>query len=312
MHVLFKKSDGFIMGVKLSLEALEVLDAIARKGSFAAAAESLFRVPSAITYTVRKLEEDLGVTLFNRSGHRAELTSAGAELFNEGRNLLNAANELEQRVKRVANGVETELTIAVSDILDMRAIYPVLEKFYAQNFGTRLKLLREVYGGGWDALLSGRADISLGAPGDAPSGSGYIARPIGTIQFHYAVAPQHPLARLPDPLQNQDIIRYRAVSAADSSRNLAPRTSGILSGQDVLTVPDMSTKLQAQIAGLGAGYLPKRLAEQYAAEGSLVIKQVAEPKPEVTSFLAWRTNGGKAQQWLIREFQQLALEKLLL
>lgn len=300
------------MGVKLSLESLEVLDAIARKGSFAAAAESLFRVPSAITYTVRKLEQDLGVTLFNRSGHRAELTSAGAELLNEGRNLLNAANELEQRVKRVASGIETELAIAVSDILDMRAIYPVLEKFYAQDFGTRLKLLREVYGGGWDALLSGRADISLGAPGDAPPGSGYIAKPIGTIQFHYAVAPQHPLASLPEPLQNQDIIRYRAVSAADSSRNLAPRTSGILSGQDVLTVPDMSAKLQAQLAGLGAGYLPKRLAEQYAAEGSLLIKQVAEPKPEVTSFLAWRTNGGKAQQWLIREFQQLPLEKLLL
>ncbi len=300
------------MGVKLSLESLEVLDAIARKGSFAAAAESLFRVPSAITYTVRKLEEDLGVTLFNRSGHRAELTSAGAELLNEGRNLLNAANELEQRVKRVASGIETELTIAVSDILDMRAIYPVLEKFYAQDFGTRLKLLREVYGGGWDALLSGRADISLGAPGDAPPGSGYIAKPLGTIQFHYAVAPQHPLASLPEPLQNQDIIRYRAVSAADSSRNLAPRTSGILSGQDVLTVPDMMSKLQAQIAGLGAGYLPKRLAERYAAEGSLMIKQVAEPKPEVTSFLAWRTNGGKAQQWLIREFQQLPLENLLL
>lgn len=300
------------MGVKLSLESLEVLDAIARKGSFAAAAESLFRVPSAITYTVRKLEQDLGVTLFNRSGHRAELTSAGAELLNEGRNLLNAASELEQRVKRVANGIETELAIAVSDILDMRAIYPVLDKFYAQNFGTRLKLLREVYGGGWDALLSGRADISLGAPGDAPPGSGYIAKPIGTIQFHYAVAPQHPLASLPEPLQNQDIIRYRAVSAADSSRNLAPRTSGILSGQDVLTVPDMMAKLQAQIAGLGAGYLPKRLAEQYAAEGSLMIKQVAEPKPEVTSFLAWRSNGGKAQQWLIREFQQLPLEKLLL
>ena len=300
------------MGVKLSLESLEVLDAIARKGSFAAAAESLFRVPSAITYTVRKLEEDLGVTLFNRSGHRAELTSAGAELLNEGRNLLNAANELEQRVKRVASGIETELTIAVSDILDMRAIYPVLEKFYAQDFGTRLKLLREVYGGSWDALLSGRADISLGAPGDAPPGSGYIAKPLGTIQFHYAVAPQHPLASLPEPLQNQDIIRYRAVSAADSSRNLAPRTSGILSGQDVLTVPDMMSKLQAQIAGLGAGYLPKRLAERYAAKGSLMIKQVAEPKPEVTSFLAWRTNGGKAQQWLIREFQQLPLEKLLL
>ena len=300
------------MSVKLSLESLEVLDTIASKGSFAAAAESLFRVPSAITYTVRKLEEDLGVTLFNRSGHRAELTAAGAELLREGRNLLNAANEIELRVKRVASGVETELTIAVSDIFNIASIYPVLDKFYAQNFGTRLKLLREVYGGSWDALLSGRADIALGAPGDAPAGSGYIAKPIGTLQFHYAVAPQHPLAKLPDPLQNQDIMRYRSVSAADSSRNLAPRTSGILSGQDVLTVPDMMTKLQAQIAGLGVGYLPKKLAEQHAANGTLVIKLVAEPKPEVTSFLAWRSNGGKAQQWLIKELQRLNIEDMLL
>lgn len=296
---------------KLSLESIEVLDAIARKGSFAAAAESLFRVPSAITYTVRKLEEDLGVTLFNRSGHRAELTVAGVELLREGRNLLNAANELELRVKRVASGIETELTIAISDIFDIATIYPVLNKFYAQNFGTRLKLLREVYGGSWDALLNGRADISLGAPGDAPSGAGFIAKPFGTLAFHYAVSPNHPLAKLPEPLQNQDIMLYRSVSAADSSRNLAPRTSGILSGQDVLSVPDMKTKLQAQIAGLGVGYLPKKLAERYAAKGDLVIKRVAEPKPDVTSFLAWRSNGGKAQQWLIKELQQLDLNDLL-
>lgn len=299
------------MTIKLSLESIEVLDAIARKGSFAAAAESLFRVPSAITYTVRKLEEDLGVALFNRSGHRAELTSAGAELLREGRNLLNAANELELRVKRVASGIETELTIAVSDIFNLAAIYPTLDKFYAQNFGTRLKLLREVYGGGWDALLNGRADISLGAPGDAPSGTGFITKQIGTLEFHYAVAPNHPLAKLPEPLQNQDIMLHRSVSAADSSRNLAPRTSGILSGQDVLSVPDMQAKLQAQIAGLGVGYLPKKLAEQYAAKGELIIKRVAEPKPDVTSFLAWRSNGGKAQQWLIKELQQLSLDSLL-
>lgn len=300
------------MSMKLSLESLEVLDAIARKGSFAAAAESLFRVPSAVTYTVRKLEQDLGVTLFNRSGHRAELTSAGRELLREGRNLLNAANELELRVQRVASGVETELTIAISDIFNISTIYPLLHRFYAQNFGTRLKLLREVYGGGWDALLNDRADISLGAPGDAPPGGGYAAKPIGTVEFHYAVAPQHPLAKLPEPLQNQDIMRYRSISAADSSRNMAPRTSGILSGQDVLTVPDMMTKLQAQIAGLGVGYLPKKLAERYAAEGKLTIKLVAEPKPEVTSYLAWRSNGGKAQQWLIKELQQLNLEDLIL
>jgi DNA-binding transcriptional LysR family regulator len=66
--------------VRLTLDALEVLDAIARKGSFAGAAEALHRVPSAITYTAQKLEEDLGVSLFDRSGHRAVLTEAGKEL----------------------------------------------------------------------------------------------------------------------------------------------------------------------------------------------------------------------------------------
>ena len=300
------------MTIKLSLEALEVIDAIARKGSFAAAAESLFKVPSALTYTVRKLEEDLGVSLFNRSGHRATLTEAGAELLNEGRNLLNAASELELRVKRVASGIETDLTIAVSDLLNITGIYPVLDKFYAQKFGTRIKLLREVYGGSWDALISGRADISLGAPGDAPPGGGYNTKAIGTLEFLYAVAPHHPLAKLPDPLQNLDIMRYRAVSAADSSRNLPPRTSGILSGQDVLTVPDMQAKLDAQITGLGVGYLPKKLAEKYAVRGELVIKTVAEPKPLATGFLAWRSKGGKAQQWLIKELQQLSFDDLLL
>lgn len=60
--------------MRLSLEALETLDAIAEQGSFARAAESLHRVPSALTYTVKKLESDLGVTLFDRSGQRARLT----------------------------------------------------------------------------------------------------------------------------------------------------------------------------------------------------------------------------------------------
>lgn len=300
------------MNTKLSLDALEVIDAIARKGSFAAAADALYRVPSAITYTVRKLEDDLGVALFDRSGHRAVLTEAGAELLREGRHLLQAANELEARVKRVATGVETELGIAVSDLFNIEALYPMLEDFYAQGFGTRLRLLREVYGGSWDALISRRATISVGAPGEGPPGGGYSIRPLGVVHFVFAVAPQHPLAALPEPLKNTDILAYRSISAADTSRNLPPRTSGILIGQDVLTVADMRAKLRAQIRGLGVGYLPRNLAERHAAQGELVIKQVAEPKPEVMSHLAWCSDGGKAQQWLLQRFAQLTLDELLM
>ena len=196
-----------------------------------------------------------------------------------------------------------------------------MHEFYAQNFGTRLKIITEVYGGSWDALITGRADISIGAPGEAPPGGGYSIKSMGSLQFLYAVAAQHPLAQLPEPLQNQTIMQYRSISAADSSRNLAPRTSGILTGQDVLTVPDMHCKLKAQIAGLGVGYLPKKLAEKYAATGQLVIKEVAEHKPEIMSYLVWRSKSdlaggnlieGKAQQWLLKKLQKISLDELLL
>lgn len=304
------------MMLKISIDALEVIDAIARKGSFAAAAESLFRVPSALTYTVRKLEADLGVTLFDRSGHRASLTEAGAELLNEGRHLLDAAQALESRVKRIATGVETDIGIAISDLFNAGPIYEILQDFYAQGFGTRVKLMREVFGGSWDALLSGRADISIGAPGEAPSGGGYSTKLLGHLDFVFAVATNHPLATFAEPLDNQDIIQHRAVAAADSSRNLPPRTSGILSGQDVLTVPDMQTKLEAQVIGLGVGYLPKKLAQRYVEQGKLIIKRVAEPKTLAPTFLAWRNHRkssmGKAQQWLLKRFERLSLEQLLM
>jgi DNA-binding transcriptional LysR family regulator len=304
------------MSLKLSIEALEVIDAIARKGSFASAAESLFRVPSALTYTVRKLEQDLGITLFDRSGHRASLTEAGAELLKEGRYLLEAAQTLECRVKRIATGIETDISIAISDLFSTKPIFEILHKFYAQQFGTRVKLTREVFGGSWDALISGRADISIGAPGEAPPGGGIATKLLGNLEFVFAVAPNHPLATMPEPLSQEDIVQYRAVAAADSSRNLPPRTSGILSGQDVLTVPDMQSKIAAQMAGLGVGYLPDNLAKLGVQQNLLVIKQVLESKPIGPSFLAWhqhrKTSMGKSQQWLLKRFEKLTLSQLLL
>ncbi|MGZ8252709.1 MAG: LysR family transcriptional regulator, partial [Methylophilaceae bacterium] len=83
---------------RISLDALLVLDAIERLGSFAAAGNELFKVPSTISYTVGKLEQDLGVKLFERQGPKVSLTNAGVELLKEGRYLLKAAEDLEHRV----------------------------------------------------------------------------------------------------------------------------------------------------------------------------------------------------------------------
>lgn len=101
--------------MKITLESLQILDAIDRRGSFAAAAEEVFRVPSALTYTMQKLESDLGVALFDRAGRRALLTPAGRALLDEGRILLQAADALECRVQRVATGWEdAEFVFAVA------------------------------------------------------------------------------------------------------------------------------------------------------------------------------------------------------
>jgi DNA-binding transcriptional LysR family regulator len=286
--------------MRLTLDALTVLDAIDRKGSFAAAAEELHRVPSAMTYAVQKLEQDLDVLLFDRRGHRAQLTEAGKQLLSEGRHLLHAAAELEARVKRVATGYEVELRVAVDDVIPMERLYPLIRDFYREDCGTRLRILMEVYGGAWDALVTRRADLVIGAPGEGPAGGGYATRPLGTVQWQFMVAPAHPLAQAPEPLRPEDILKYRSIAAADSSRNLPPRTSGLLSGQDVLTVPDMRYKIAFQCAGLGVGYLPVHMTRAEVAAGKLVIKQVIEPKPDAQGFIAWRSaDRGKALRWFI-------------
>jgi len=190
-------------------------------------------------------------------------------------------------------------------LIGVERLFPLLEQFFREPCGTEVKLITEVYGGSWDALVAGRADLSIGAPGEAPPGGGYSVRPMGLLEFVFAVAPQHPLAQFPEPLTSQAILQYRAISAADSSRHLAPRTSGLLTGQEVLTVPDMRAKLAAHIAGLGVGYLPLRLAREAVQAGQLVIKQVEEVKPSVALHLAWRTDhAGRALMWFLDRLER--------
>lgn len=288
--------------MKLSLDALLVIDTIDRKGSFAAAAHELHRVPSALSYTVQKLEEDLDVLLFDRRGHRAKLTPAGHELLNEGRHLLRAAVDLEARIKRVATGWEAELRIAFDGLIPSTVMLELARDFHAQTTSTRLRFSTEVLGGCWDALASGRADLAIGASGDGPAGGGYQTRTLGAVDWVFAVAPAHPLAKAAEPLTRDDILKHRAITVADSSRNLPPRTTGLLSGQETLTVSDANAKLRAQTMGLGVGYLPQCLAATSAAKGELVIRRTEEPKVSQTLYLAWRTTQrGKALKWFVEQ-----------
>jgi DNA-binding transcriptional LysR family regulator len=289
----------------LSLDALTVLDAIDRRGSFTAAADELHRVPSAITYQVQKLEQDLDVLLFDRRAYRARLTPAGRELLDAGRRLLEAAGSLEQRVRRIATGWETELVVAVDALVPWTRVWPLVSTFlsYCERHAaahTRLRLTQEVFGGGWDALAEGRADLVLGAAGDAPPGGGYRTRVLAESVAQFVVAPDHPLARADEPLSEATIALHRAVVAADSSRRLPPRSIGVVAGQPTLVVPDLETKRAAHVLGLGCGFLPTHLAAVDVASGRLVVKRVESPPDPLRVHVAWReAKPGNALAWWI-------------
>ena len=126
-------------GRALTLEAIRVLDAIDRRGSFAAAADELGKVPSALSYTVQKLEDELDAMLFDRSGHRTKFTPAGRMLLEQGRLLLEAAEHLVGETRALARGWETDITIAVDALVPLQALYPLVERL-AEHFEERLEV----------------------------------------------------------------------------------------------------------------------------------------------------------------------------
>ncbi len=287
----------------LSPENLGLLEAIARLGSMAAAARELGMVPSALTYRIRQIEDALDVLLFDRRARRAVLTPAGAELLRSGQHLLSELDAVARRVQRVATGWEPEFTIAADAVIARATLFELCEAFYAEGAPTRLRLRAETLSGTIEALLSGQADIALGVPGDMTMLAEIQTAPLGTVSFVYAVAPHHPLARATHPLSDEDLREQRAVAVADSttqrSRGL---THNLLPGQDVLTVPTMQHKLEAQLRGLGGGFLPLSLAQPYIDSGRLVVKAVQRPNPSLFVAYAWRPprsagDTGRALRW---------------
>jgi molybdate transport repressor ModE-like protein len=300
----------------LTPDALAMLQSVARLGSFAAAARELGLVPSAVTYRVRQVEEALDALLFDRSSRQARLTDAGAELLREGERLLQEVDAVANRVKRVATGWEPELTIAVDGVVSCSTVMELAQAFFEAAPHTRLRLRDETLSGTLETLLAGRADLALGVVLEPGNSAGVQSRVLGDLEFVYAVAPHHPLAALPEPLADDLLQKHRAVAVADSTRHGAGLTMGLLPGQDVLTVPTMRAKLDAQLRGLGGGFVPEAMARPFIDSGRLVIKRVERTTRVGGMRYAWRTGGaagpGRALQWWLAQLESPATRVALL
>ena len=299
----------------LTPDALSMLQTIATTGSFAAAARAMGVVPSALTYRVRQIEDALDVLLYDRSSRQARLTEAGAELLREGSRLLSEIDAVANRVKRVATGWEPQLTVAVDSIISKATVMELCESFFALNPPTRIKLLDETLSGTLAALTSGQADLALGVP-ESTNYAGIHGEPLGDVSFVYAVAPHHPLATAAEPLTDELIRQHRAVAVADTIARGNGLTFGLLGGQDVFTVATMQAKLDAQLRGLGGGFVPESMAHNFIETGRLVAKKVARPERIVRVNYAWRSvtksGPGRALAWWLSQLTSPATRAALL
>lgn len=294
------------MSSPITLDALKVLDAIERKKSFAGAADELFRVPSAISYTVNKLEEDLELALFDRSKRKAELTAVGKLIVEQGRLILQATDELTYMAKQSASGWELELRIAIDSILRFQPIYTLIAQFQDAHPWIDIKITEEIFGGTWDALSAGRCDLIIGATG-AVRNNNFDTYPIGNVEFIFAVAKDHPLCQEQQPLSNKMIKKHPSVVVADSSRELAARSAGLLDGQPRITVPSIEQKIEMQSLGLGVGYLPVHRIQAELKSGQLVALTPSKAESRHHDLcVAWRKdNNGKALAWFVEQIQAL-------
>ncbi|WP_280190385.1 LysR family transcriptional regulator [Delftia sp. PS-11] len=299
----------------LTPDSLAMLQAIDEAGSFAAAARQLGLVPSALTYRVRQIEDALDVLLFDRRSRHAQPTEAGQELLREGMRLLQEIDSVAHRVRRVATGWEPQLTIVVDGAVARTPMLELAEAFYALQPPTRLKLSDGILSGTLETLTSGRADLAIGVAVHASNVAGVQARELGELNFVFAVAPHHPLATAQQPIPDAVLMQHRLIAVADSG--LRGTTSmGLLNGQDIFTVDSMQAKIEAQVRGIGCGFLPYAMVDPYIQAGLLVMRQVARPSRDVRMYYAWSgtplQSPGRALQWWLQQLESPATRKALM
>nr|WP_086940120.1 LysR family transcriptional regulator [Thaumasiovibrio occultus] len=290
------------MNKLLSFEALLVLDAIDRRGSFAAAADELQRAPSSLSYQVQKLEQDLDIVIFDRSGHKAAFTKAGEVLLARGRQLLLAADEMVADAVSTAHGWELDLNLGYDGILDLDRLLPLVPELTAQA-PTRLHFCEEILAGGWEALMSGRVDLLL-SPAQPSVPNEIKMIPVGKVRMNWVTSPSHPILQHDDPLCPDVRRQYTVVTVRDSALAAPPITFNVLDKQSVLSVKSMTDKVKALRAGLGIGTVNIDDVQPLIEAGELVRFGNEEDKV-LEVMLAWkRSQMGKAKSWCVERFKK--------
>ncbi len=285
-------------------ETLQIVRAVAHFRNFTAAAKHLHKVPSAISYTVRKLEDRLGVQIFLRDSKRVDLTPAGEHFIKHTDQLLISLEELENSTRQLATGWEKELRVALDNVVNQGKIYDLIHDLQQERPETELVINTEVYNGSWDALFHGRCQLVIGAPKAIPETiarqNKFQWRSMGKMSWDFVVSPDHPLASVDEPISLETLQEHRSICIQDTSRIFREGYNLLLENQKVLVVPSFKAAIECMLKGLGATILPSHFAQPYLDQGLLIRKEVPELYFNDECLLAWnRENMGSGLKWIL-------------
>jgi DNA-binding transcriptional LysR family regulator len=272
---------------RITLDQWAALVAVVEAGGYAAASERLHRTQSTVTYTIKKLEDQLGLPAFELQGRRAVLTPAGQVLYRRGKALLDDAARLERSAASLARGWEPELRLAVDIIFPTWLLLRAMARFGEERPEVRIELLESVLGGTEDALTEGSVDFIVGS--QVPPG--FVGDALMQVRFVCAASPHHPLHRLGRPLTLDDLREHRHLVVRDSGARRT-RTGGWINERR-WTVSNKATSIRAACMGLGFAWYAEEAIRQELESGSLGRLPLAEGAERyVTLYLVFADREG--------------------
>jgi len=249
---------------RVTLDQWRTLQAVVDHGGFAQAADVLHRSQSSVSYTVARMQEQLGVPLLRIDGRKAVLTEAGDVLLRRSRQLVKQASQLEDLAHNMEQGWEAEVRLVVDAAYPNARLVRALTAYMPQSRGCRVRLREEVLSGVEEVLKDGSADLAISAL-NIP---GFLGAEMSTVEFIAVAHPDHALHRLQRVVTFQDLETQMQVVIRDSGRQ-QPRDVGWLGAEQRWTVGSLATAANFVSSGLGFAWLPHHLIERELKDGLL-------------------------------------------
>ena len=294
---------------RVTLDQWRTLQAVVDHGGFAQAAQALHRSQSSVSYTVGRMQEQLGVPLLRIDGRKAVLTDAGAVLLRRSRQLVKQASQLEDLAQHMEQGWEAEVRLVVDAAYPNARLVQALSAFMPQSRGCRVRLREEVLSGVEEVLLEGLADLAI----SGFSIPGYLGTEMSRVEFVAVAHPDHALHGMNRPLTFQDLENQLQVVIRDSGRQ-QPRDVGWLGSEQRWTVGSLATAASFVSSGLGFAWLPRHMIGRELREGSLKplpLEQGGSRQPAFYLYSSKEKPLGPATQILVellRRFDTACLE----